>query len=454
MASSAAKRMADRADYGYVHRCDTLWSPGEAPYPQLTPQLAGWVARSSAKAVMLWEVEYGDRGFAESVCEAIALAARFAVDGYLDGEWRQFSCFSVAQLADAAGWDENRARRALGACGLDVPRRLSPKISSFCMELAQRGAAPFLAQIKAGKRGQGTTYRFVGIELWPGPRGDRPREGAGENTCGANGRTGQREEADPASPGPAAFGGTGDMPAPPPLPSPRADLPPSPSTSASPATGGLAEPGEEPPLESYADLAAWDGPGVDGERWSYEGQEGMAVVPVPAEDVPVDPDSVEAPDALAGREGAESGVEGAYLEFKGCFQCAPGTREGETRQRFMDRVAAGYLPEDIVAGARAYLTSPSVPPDKRWWYPLKWLEDDDAFRAFVHRAPERPLSEMSAHERAQKAKFTHNVDTCGYAGGVWTARESSGNPVVVNCPGDCTREEARLAFERQLEQGR
>lgn len=198
----------------------------------------------------------------------------------------------------------------------------------------------------------------------------------------------------------------------------------------------------------YADLIASAGFDRDREIRDFTDKgQGTPGTLLSAEDVPVDPDSVEAPDTLVGKTGDAGGAQGAYARLKGLFPCAPGAKEGETYRKFLERVEAGYNPEDIVDGAWDYLASPGVPPSEKWRYPLKWLSDDDAFRAFVRCVPEPPLSAMPAHERAGRAKFVH----CGNdRESFWLVMERGGAQTEVDCDPDRTVEEARAAFELQL----
>ena len=183
-AQFAATVVNDRS-YGYEHRYDVPLFDDVAPLPTLTPELSRWLARSSARNERVWAVEYGDAKFAESIGEVIALAARFTVVGWLDGELRQFTRFTNDQMLRALGWtDKDRVRRALHAACFQMTRRDGEKGAMMCEVLRERGEKPFLELIKQGVKGQASSYRLVGIE--PQARAANcPSAGNGAGTAGA-----------------------------------------------------------------------------------------------------------------------------------------------------------------------------------------------------------------------------------------------------------------------------
>ena len=455
-AQFAATVVNDRS-YGYEHRYDVPLFDDVAPLPTLTPELSRWLARSSARNERVWAVEYGDAKFAESIGEVIALAARFTVVGWLDGELRQFTRFTNDQMLRALGWtDKDRVRRALHAACFQMTRRDGEKGAMMCEVLRERGEKPFLELIKQGVKGQASSYRLVGIE--PQARAANcPSAGNGAGTAGAvepaptcYARRGPGDEGAPPESPVSGPDSTGQAP-----PCPPADVPETLSRqSAGECFGERVETGA---FQLPVGQPAVPG-GAPAPQPAPASQPACSPRPAAApQPAPTQRPLEQAPQPL--RAVAPVGIltaeeEPYYKQMLDAFPQKPGDQDWNTRKAFRARIDAGWDAPSIAAGALKYWSEGFRTPDGRdkWRFPKKWLDDFDHFNAATARPQ---AADKTPHELAASAKHRRNYD--GH-GGFWTftvlTGRGGGNPSLIPIYSpygrDYTLEEARIALEAQI----
>lgn len=342
-------------DCGYAVSVDSVRSG--RPVPLFTSELRRWIDLSQQRIRGL----YAERLDARTMdrAERVVLAiAQFAVADYALADGRQFSSFSRNQLVDELGWNKKSVDNALHVCLLKPTRESSPKVREFCAWARETGLEPVIRVIELGDKTFGTAYELVGIEPSPllvgacrdcisGP--ESGVLGPESVACGP--------EKLAAGPEPGVLGpetvvfGSG-------LPGPI-------QGATGPETLSVSGPGS-------------GGPGPDG----GSGPAG-----------PSSSHNVNRPSLSA---------EESYQIVLSCFSHAAGNKGPETRRAFDTRVAQGWTPEAIAEGARRYRELDTVPGSKRgakWSYPLKWLLDDDHFKAVcprVERASVAGLADFKA----------------------------------------------------------
>lgn len=121
-------------------------------------------------------------------------------------------------------------------------------------------------------------------------------------------------------------------------------------------------------------------------------------------------------------------AEESYQIVLSCFPRGAGTKGLETRHAFDMRLAQGWTPEAIVAGARRYCSLETVPSGRsaKWTYPLRWLLDDDHFKAMCPRTECVPMADSGSF----KAFFAYDA----MSGRIPCVQKPGKSPVVVTFP--------------------
>lgn len=378
------------SDRDYAMEVEPL-TPHGVPSPMLSQEILNWLLVSTSK-IFAEYAAFLNKSTVAKLVAATAVIARYTVVGAALRDGRQFASFSRGQFAAATGWTENSVDNVLHILMLEPTKETRPKVRAFIQEAVDRRVDPVIRRIESGTRGMGTAYEMIGISPayapWQPESGlcsalDTLQCGLGKRDCGPD-DCGCDPKRCVSGPDFAVCG-------------PEIAVP---------------DNGPSGPIPGDSDPEI---PDVSGPRYGEFGPDGGS-------------GSLGLSSSQINTHSSPSAEE-SYQIVVNCFLNGAGTKLLETRQAFDMRIAQGWTPEAIAEGARRYANLPTVPSSRRsakWTYPLKWLLDDDHFKAMCPRAEHVSMTEVSDF----KAFFAHDVVN----GRIPCVQCPGKSPVVVTFP--------------------